>query len=341
MDYPPVFIVGTGRCGSTLLSSMINSHPDILSISEFFSFISDLGTNISKTFPGEPITADAFWELIAGLHKKQNLMIKHNIAMSEVLYPFDNPNSQYNRNTGVPAILQTTLPHLTNECDSLYDTIKQWVLSQETQPIKMHYLALFTYLKTHFNKKLWVERSGGSLRVIHRLKAMFPNAKFIHIVRDGRDCALSMSKHFGFRMVLTTFQIIEILGLDPYTDHNRDYAHDLPDDLYPLLPEHFDRNAFIDYDIPLSLYAHYWSGELSAAAETLKSLPKQQLMTVRYEQLLEQPNEVMTSLLSFLELEEADPEWLESISKQIRKPRSSWQQLSDTSQASLKEACDA
>ena len=37
----PVFIVSTGRCGSTMLSNMVNLHPRMLSVSEFFSSLAD------------------------------------------------------------------------------------------------------------------------------------------------------------------------------------------------------------------------------------------------------------------------------------------------------------
>ena len=36
--HPPVIVLSSGRCGSTMLSDMLNLHPDILSISEFFTF---------------------------------------------------------------------------------------------------------------------------------------------------------------------------------------------------------------------------------------------------------------------------------------------------------------
>ena len=339
MDYSPVFIVGTGRCGSTLLSSIINTHPDMVSISEFFSFISDLGTNIGGAFPENPVSAEYFWNLIGNCHKKQNLMIKQDVAMDEVVYPWKDPRYQHTDQTGVPAILQTTLPHLTDECDALFIKLRDFILVQKEQPIQAHYSTLFHYLQTTFNAKFWVERSGGSLRIIHRLEQMFPNAKFIHIVRDGRDCAISMSKHYGFRMVVTAFQMIEILGLDPYEDNDREFASDLPDELYPLLPEHFDRQAFIDYDIPLSLYGHYWSGELAAAAETLKNLPKNRLLTVQYEDLLQQPRKTMAGLLAFMNLDDTDEAWLSHVSTMIRKPNSSWRNLPTEAQKRLEEAC--
>ena len=35
---PPVLVLNTGRCGSTMISDILNRHPRILSLSEFFSF---------------------------------------------------------------------------------------------------------------------------------------------------------------------------------------------------------------------------------------------------------------------------------------------------------------
>ena len=37
MSIPPVIILNSGRCGSTMLSDVLNRHPRILSLSEFFS----------------------------------------------------------------------------------------------------------------------------------------------------------------------------------------------------------------------------------------------------------------------------------------------------------------
>ena len=47
------FVVGTGRCGSTLVSNMLNLHKEVLSLSEFFAFITDLGTLIPEAFPNK------------------------------------------------------------------------------------------------------------------------------------------------------------------------------------------------------------------------------------------------------------------------------------------------
>jgi hypothetical protein len=44
-----------------------------------------------------------------------------------------------------------------------------------------------------------VERSAASLNMVGALRGQFPAARFVHLYRDGPDCALSMSRHPVFR----------------------------------------------------------------------------------------------------------------------------------------------
>ena len=47
-------------------------------------------------------------------------------------------------------------------------------------------------------KKYWGDKNPGNMRRIHLLNRWFPNCKIIHIIRDGRDACLSLSKQeFG------------------------------------------------------------------------------------------------------------------------------------------------
>jgi hypothetical protein len=335
---PPVFVIGTGRCGSTLISDLLRTHPGVLSISEFFTFITDLGTLIPPAFPGGYVDAPTFWRIISWMYPKQNVMLRYGIAMDEVLYPCD-AHSRFSAESGVPAILQTTLPHLTAEHDSLFDEVRDFVLAQRPAKIQQHYIQLFTWLQKRFQRRIWVERSGSSLRIVERLHNYFPDARFVHIVRDGRNCALSMSKHFGFRMIMLAFQLTEILGCDPFEDPDRSGSNDVPDHLYPFFPEHFDAEAFRNYDAAPSLYGQYWSGELTQGLAVLAKLPAERVLTLNYEDILTEPAEMTRRLITFIDPALADKTWISQASSLIRPARSAWEQLPLQEQAQLQAAC--
>ena len=54
-EIAPVFVVGTGRCGSTMLSNMLRIHPEVLSLSEFMVAIADLGGTPRERSSGPPL----------------------------------------------------------------------------------------------------------------------------------------------------------------------------------------------------------------------------------------------------------------------------------------------
>ena len=335
----PAFVVGTGRCGSTLVSNMLNLHTEILSLSEFFAFITDLGTLIPEAFPNQEISAAQFWSIISTAYTKQNIMLKHDVVMKEVLYPYKSTSSRFSAEIGVPAILQTTLPHLTPEHDSLFTEIETFLTCRPAATIQQHYRTLFDWLAKRFECNMWIERSGGSLRIIQRLYENFPDAKFIHIVRDGRDCALSMQKHYGFRMVLLVFQLLEVLGIDPFESEDRSLVDDLPDDLVHFLPENFDANEFRNYEVSPSLYGHYWSGEIITGMCVFENIPLEQVLMLRYEDFLSKPETSVSELITFLDSNFIDNDWIKQATAIVNKPKSSWQQLPQREKNLLEQAC--
>src|SRR5215470_6199655 len=122
-EIQPVFLVGTGRCGSTMLSNMIREHADILSVSEFLVSVTDFAGRIPQAFPeGGCMDARQVWEVLAGLHPRQTVMLRHGVEMDEMLYPLS-PASRFSRQSGVPAILLTTLPHLTADHDAFFEEL--------------------------------------------------------------------------------------------------------------------------------------------------------------------------------------------------------------------------
>ncbi|MDQ3338742.1 MAG: sulfotransferase [Myxococcota bacterium] len=330
----PTFIVGTGRCGSTMLSDVLRRHPDILSVSEFFTLVTDLGGRIEQTFPDGEVDGHAVHAIVAGAHPKQTLMHRHDVAMSEVL---SRAGARFGAD--VPAILQTTLPHLTSAPEALFDEVSTFIIAQPPARIGQHYARLFTWLAEHFGKQHWVERSGGSLRIVRRLLDAFPDARFVHIVRDGRTTAMSMSKHYGFRMALVALQLTEILGCDPFESADRSCLADVPDELAPFLPEAFDAEAFRRYDTPLPLCGHYWSGEIIEGLKTLSTLPPDRVLTLRYEDFLATPKPAITRLVGFLDPRRVDAAWVDDVAGSVRSARASVDDLSRAERAALEDAC--
>ncbi|MCA9661680.1 MAG: sulfotransferase [Myxococcales bacterium] len=333
----PVVVVGTGRCGSTLISEMMRAHPRVLSVSEFFSFITDLGALIPEAFPTAPLTGAEFWRILAGCHPRQNLLLRHGLRMDEVLFP--PPERRDLIEAGVPALLLTTLPHLSDDPEALFAALEAEIRTWPEAPVGDHYRALFADLQRRLDRAIWVERSGGTLRIAHRLRETFPEARFVHVVRDGRNTAISMSRHVGFRMALIHFQLLELLGVDPFRDDDRSELEDLSDELAALLPEEFSAKAFWSYDLAPSICGHYWAGEVRDGLAALASLAPERLLTICYEELLERPRETVTRLGAFLDLGAPDPRWIAASTAMIGQGRSDWRALPDRARRDLDEAC--
>lgn len=334
----PTLVLGTGRCGSTLVSQMIRQHPTVLSLSELFSFITDLGGRIERAFPTEALGGAAFWRILADPQPRQSILLRHGLQMKEVIYPWE--RGRFTARDGLPPILQGLLPHLSPENpDSIFDDLARFVCAREEALAAEHYRASFEYLQRRFEKLTWAERSGGGLRVGARLLQTFPEAKVLHIVRDGRNTALSMSRHIGFRMALIAGQQVEFLGVDPFESDDRSEADDLEADLIDLLPENFSRQAFEDFDLPAEMCAHYWSGEICEGLAVLEQLPRDQLLTLRYEDFLESPEKTVRRMGEFLDPDARDENWVRAAVGQIGRGRSAWRELPPSERDELDRAC--
>lgn len=332
----PTLLLGTGRCGSTLVSEMIRIHPRALSISELFSFLSDLGMRIEQAFPDHSISANDFWNLLSQAQPRQSLLLVNKLQMKEVTY--DLKNGRF-RPADVPPILQSMLPHLDPlQPDQLFDSLEGPMINAPDGLIGDHYNRLFEHLMMRFGKTTWVERSGGGLRMTARLRRIFPEANIIHLVRDGRDTALSMSKHIGFRMALLCATQVECLGTDPYENADRSDEADLTDELAGLLPEHFNTNAFEQFDLPPALCGHYWSGEILSGLAELESMSSERLMTIRYEDIISSPRESVSRIGEFID-HEVSAEWVQQAAALVQQKQPRWVNLSAYDRDALADAC--
>jgi len=335
----PTFIVGTGRCGSTMLSNMLREHPDVLSISEFFAWFAGSDALIAKAFSAELLDGREFWSIVATISPKEAFSYLHDIPCEEQLYPIGNLEARYSSRTGVPALLITTLPHLTADHDRLFDELRDEITAWPVTTIAHHYRHLFDRLAERFGKKFWVERTGASLNFIERVFPMFPEAKFVHVARDGRDAAISMQSHLGLRLYFTMNNIAQYLGVDPLVSDDRTNVDRVPHEWRSFLPEQFDADAFRKFRIPMSICAGFWTQQVMSGLKALSALPTDSLLTMRYEDILTEPKRQLETFAAFLGEEFGDADWIAHCAATVRPPRSTWRDLPEEDAHALTEAC--
>lgn len=329
---PPVLILSTGRCGSTMISAMLNRHPKVLSLSEFFV---PLGP---AAFVWRTLSGERMWRILsrqsAGLHA----MLKDGIVVEEGLYPHDDPGSRFSAGD-LPPIMAVTLPHLTADYEALYDELEAFVRRRPPAPLADHYRALFAHLMARFGRRVWVERSGGSLMHGAKLLRLFPEARVVHVFRDGRDTAMSMSRHHNFQVMLAAMRKVRRFGVDPRAAFLQDRSRPVDVWVQSLFFRLFDARRLLEDGPGLAEFAGLWSDMIVAGARILADLPPERLLNLRFEDLQKSPREKLAELIRFIDPSLRDDGWLDEAAAMPRPTRSKFVELPAELRASLTRAC--
>ena len=318
------FVVGTGRCGSTLLSRMLAEHPDLLSIFEFFN-----GLDGARRFSRSAVSGAEFWEIISQPHPFITMITSRGYPVEEITYPF-RANDRFQRTDDIPWLLVTTLGRLDNDPDTLLDRTEAFARKQPGQTLGEHYRKLFAWLAEVCGKTIWNERSGSSIDYIADLAQTFPGARFLHIHRSGEEAALSMREHHAFRLAISL-----VHGLHPDVDIATAIAHRTP----PKNAEDPVRKI-LESSPDAAYFGRFWSDQLTRGFRQLQFLDANQYMEIRFEDLITEPTTTLKKLSAFFEL--PDREWIAksaALVRQLLPPR--LPTLPEEEQARLIEACHA
>lgn len=333
-DPAPLFVLSTGRCGSTALSAMLNLHPRILSLSEFFSF-----TGIAP-FAWRNPGGRRIWRALAAQPRRMRLMLAE--PYDEVLYDFDRPAAGYTR-AGIPPILCTALPHIAGDqkhSEDLFERLRPAVLAQPRQPAAVHYRALFAWLRDALGRDVWIERSGASLLFASTLIRAFPDARFIHLYRDGREAALSMSRHYLYRLIAGTLGHFRRLGADPCRLIASDPGWDRKALRLYRVSRLLPARALAPRGVPpLDEFGKLWSAMIERSETLLGGLPPERVHRIRFEDLCADPGERLAALMEFIDPALRDRAWLARAAGLARAPRRRFPELPDRRQAALTAAC--
>ena len=313
----PRFVVGTGRCGSTLLSLMLAEHRDVVSVHEFFT-----GLDWGRRFAAGDVAAADVVELLSAEQPVTTRVLALGYTTDEIQYPFGAPGARFAPGDPVPWLLVTMLSRLSDRPDDLYREMLAMASGLPSQPMARHYEALFGWLAAQRHRQVWIERSGSSIDYVGELARLWPDARFVHIHRDGHEAALSIRAHPFFRLALAVM----------YDLFPKDMVEPGGDDT-PLI------RHVVEHAPPLWCAGRYWSDQVLHGYAALPGLDADQWLDLRFEDLVGDPQPVLARVADFLDLPADDGFEGRAASLVRGAPPSRFGELSPQEQDELRAAC--
>ena len=242
----PVCIMGTGRSGTTLLLRLLSCHPEL----GWFS-------NFNSRYPKWQFLA--LWSRILdlpwigdGLPYKWRITPKASEAVS------------------IPRYLTNgvfTQPRVLDKQDATVETMNRYR----------------KYVKSNLryqNKKRFVQKHTGFPRMSY-LSTIFPDALFIHVLRDGRAVANSMANVSWWDGTMKSWW------------------------WGPMKPEYEEEYLKADKE-PIVLASIVWKTLMDFMYDAKKQVARDQYFEVRYDNLVSDLTTTMSRTLQYCELDEID-----------------------------------
>jgi hypothetical protein len=318
------FIVGTGRCGSTLLSRMLAEHPALLSMSEFFSTV-----DRADVFTDHEMTGSEFGELLSRSALLNDLVVSRAPYLDGASHNYRPEVPDYARgHVAVPGT-QMFLAQLEPDPVRAFADLQAFVTGLPRQPTGRHYVCVFDWLTRRCGRSCWIERSGASLEYLPYLRRWYPGARFVHIHRDGPTTALAIRSFRHFVLYASFF-------LDPPSDKEMEQVF-----AWPIDPATDPIVRRLSRDMPdLAAFGRYWSWQIELAYREFCELAPDQRLDIRYEDLVSAPRVALERLAQFFDLP-PDAGWIDRASG-LLDPEAVPDRLSSLSskeREALSEAC--
>jgi hypothetical protein len=150
----PIFVVGCARSGTTLLRLMLNAHPE-LAIPQESHFVYEIALLRARGRWPRRLDEPQAWQRFRTYLRAHRYLAQWGLPM--------------------PAI-EAAAERVEGRTHALVFT------------------AIFEAYRDHEGKPRWGDKTPPHVGYLLLLERLFPNARFVHIVRDGRDVALSLGK---------------------------------------------------------------------------------------------------------------------------------------------------
>lgn len=236
----PIFIIGTGRCGSTIFHRMMAKHRRVAWL-----------TRYTATAPAQ-------------LRRSRRAMAALDSPLPgrlvrKLVYPVE-AYSFWDR-----------------YCSGFSAPCRDLLADDVTPPVKARLQKVLPQLLTANRQRLLVKITGWPR--VGFLKEIFPNAKFIHVIRDGRA-------------------VVNSLLAVPWWSGWRGPSNWRWGDLTPAQRETWERHgrSFA------ALAAIEWEILMTAHAQARQAIPAADYMEIRYEDLCAAPQEITRRAVEFCDL---------------------------------------
>jgi hypothetical protein len=169
-------------------------------------------------------------------------------------------------------------------------------LNQETSTVVEFNDALYRVLAAAAGRCVVGDKTPDYCAYVTLIQSLWPKAKFIHVIRDGRDVALSMSKHPGYQRMAS-------LMIPNWVPLSLDKRYAMTDRLNraPTLED----------------YIGLWDLRIRRTLDDARCLPADSYFELRYENLLQDPQAEATRLAAFLGVSRPQ-HWLSQVKKIVR-----------------------
>lgn len=245
---PRFFIVGTGRSGTTLLRKLMGSHPDVWVPQEthwipiLFNF-----------FGTRKVPVESLYRVVEDVYMAKGL---------------------------------TALQRIVKENKTDDETFKREFLSRVPsgglQTVVEFMEEFYRYVAERNGASICGDKTPDYGLCMRLLQDLWPRVKFLHIYRDGRDVALSMSKVLSFRYQVA-WDINHWWGIAYKKQYERE-------------------KALAESDLPIDRFYELWRNRVLRIWNERDRLRGNCYLDMAYEDLLANPVKTLTTIGRFLEL---------------------------------------
>ena len=177
LNTDPIFIYGTGRCGTTILQRILSNHNNLFSLRYESRFIT---------------SQDGLMSVLNRGHDAKSFSAFKGKILGEWFRNINRAGTPEEYIGGLCA----NIADINTIKPLIEDLYKELLLSkireEEINAVRQFINGIFDLAMNETEKKRWLEKTPTNILYMNELLEIFPEAKLIHIYRDGRDVAASI-----------------------------------------------------------------------------------------------------------------------------------------------------